>query len=309
MPGFRREGLFLKDALQRIGVEAEVFAVSPYKAAGEALVRNEYSAENREQLERFLSKPSVRLAAVTSETAWRYAEIDVHLVNRGKPIPRNDVWIAASAMEHGCTLLTLNPHFREIPLPRQVICAQDRVARYMRKADCAIVCAGYSYFGVHSDGSCRDSCGAVVNPSAGEPMKYAFAAAAIALVLAGCSVGTARTDAPARSVVCRPIDPNEVARLFDRWNHSLQTGDAHAVVANYAERSILLPTASNKPRVTAAEKQDYFEHFLENKPSGKIDLSFIDIGCNCARDAGLCTFTFAKTGAKVAPMRGMENSG
>jgi len=88
--------------------------------------------------------------------------------------------------------------------------------------------------------------------------------------------------------------------LFDRWNRSLQTGDAHAVVANYAERSILLPTVSNKPRVTAAEKLDYFEHFLENKPSGKIDYSFIEIGCNSAFDAGLYTFTFAKTGAKVA---------
>ena len=131
-------------------------------------------------------------------------------------------------------------------------------------------------------------------------MKYAFAVVVIALVLTGCSVGTTRTDSPSRSVVCRPIDPNEVARLFERWNHSLQTGDAHAVVANYAERSILLPTLSNKLRITAAEKQEYFEHFLENKPSGTIDFSFIDIGCNSALDAGLYTFTFAKTGAKVA---------
>jgi uncharacterized protein (TIGR02246 family) len=133
-----------------------------------------------------------------------------------------------------------------------------------------------------------------------KPMKYAFAAAAIALVLVGCSVGTARTDSPGRSVECKAIDQKEVAGLFDRWNRSLQTGDAHAVLANYAERSILLPTLSNKPRVTAAEKQDYFEHFLENKPSGTIDFSFIDIGCNSALDAGLYTFVFAKTGAKVA---------
>jgi hypothetical protein len=131
-------------------------------------------------------------------------------------------------------------------------------------------------------------------------MKYAFAAAAIALVLAGCSAGTARTDSAGQSVVCKAIDPKEVAGLFDRWNRSLQTGDARAVLANYAGRSILLPTLSNKPRVTAAEKQDYFEHFLENKPSGTIDFSFIDIGCNSALDAGLYTFVFAKTGAKVA---------
>jgi hypothetical protein len=88
--------------------------------------------------------------------------------------------------------------------------------------------------------------------------------------------------------------------LFDRWNQSLQTGDPGKVVANYAERSILLPTVSNKPRLTPAEKEDYFHHFLENRPSGEIDLSWIEIGCNSAVDAGLYTFTFHTTGKKVA---------
>jgi hypothetical protein len=50
----------------------------------------------------------------------------------------------------------------------------------------------------------------------------------------------------------------DIAALFDRWNQSLQTGDPQKVVANYAERSILLPTVSNKPRLTPAEKVDYF---------------------------------------------------
>ena len=59
--------------------------------------------------------------------------------------------------------------------------------------------------------------------------------------------------------------------LFDRWNASLQTGDPKKVVANYASKSILLPTVSNKPRLTAEEKEDYFEHFLQGKPVGTID--------------------------------------
>ena len=88
--------------------------------------------------------------------------------------------------------------------------------------------------------------------------------------------------------------------MFDRWNQSLQTGDPHKVVANYSERSILLPTVSNKPRLTPEEKVDYFHHFLENHPFGKIDLRFVVIGCNMATDAGLYTFTFAKTGAQVS---------
>lgn len=72
--------------------------------------------ENTAQLTHFLSKPSVRVLNVTEETALRYAEIDVYLRKRGRPIPRNDVWIAAAALEHGLQLLTLDVHFREIPL-------------------------------------------------------------------------------------------------------------------------------------------------------------------------------------------------
>ena len=73
-------------------------------------------AENTAQLAQFLSKPSVRVLNVTEETALRYAEVDVFLRKKGRPIPRNDVWIAAVALEHGLQLLTLDIHFREIPL-------------------------------------------------------------------------------------------------------------------------------------------------------------------------------------------------
>ena len=91
----------------------------------------------------------------------------------------------------------------------------------------------------------------------------------------------------------------EIAALFDRWNQSLQTGDPQKVVANYAERSILLPTASNKPRLTPAEKADYFHHFLENRPSGEIIMRHIEIDGNMAVDSGLYTFHFAKTGDTI----------
>ena len=122
----------------------------------------------------------------------------------------------------------------------------------------------------------------------------------IAFVLAGCASGPSGSEsASMRTEVCKASNEKEISALFDRWNGSLQTGDPHKVVANYAERSILLPTVSNKPRLTAAEKEDYFHHFLENKPFGKIDYRTIEIGCTTAVDAGLYTFTFAKTGAQV----------
>jgi predicted nucleic acid-binding protein len=72
--------------------------------------------ENERLLQRFLRKPSVSVVDVTADTAERYAEIDVFLFAKGKPIPRNDVWIAALALEHGCVLITRDAHFRELPL-------------------------------------------------------------------------------------------------------------------------------------------------------------------------------------------------
>ena len=82
----------------------------------------------------------------------------------------------------------------------------------------------------------------------------------------------------------------------------MQTGDPHKVVANYAEKSVLLPTVSNTPRLTPAEKEDYFQHFLVNQPSGVINSRTIMIDCNTAVDTGLYTFTMAKTG-DVVPAR------
>jgi uncharacterized protein (TIGR02246 family) len=107
-----------------------------------------------------------------------------------------------------------------------------------------------------------------------------------------CLVLAANTQAAATEA-CHATSEKEVAGLFDRWNASLQTGDPDKVVANYAKKSVLLPTLSNKPRLTPDEKKEYFVHFLEGKPSGTIDSRSIEIDCNSAVDAGLYTFKFA----------------
>jgi uncharacterized protein (TIGR02246 family) len=102
----------------------------------------------------------------------------------------------------------------------------------------------------------------------------------------------AHGSASAKTEVCHPASDKQIAALFDRWNDSLKTGDPQKVVDNYAPRSILLPTVSNKPRLTADEKLDYFKHFLEGKPVGTIDFREIMLECNAAIDAGLYTFKF-----------------
>ncbi len=90
-----------------------------------------------------------------------------------------------------------------------------------------------------------------------------------------------------------------IAALFDRWNDTLKSGDPKQVVANYAEDSILLPTVSNTPRLTPAEKEDYFVHFLKSQPSGEINLRQIQMSGDLAVDSGLYTFTMGATGAVV----------
>ncbi|MBA3609933.1 MAG: S49 family peptidase [Rubrobacter sp.] len=50
--GVRSRVNFLKDALDRVGVAAEVVAVSPYKSAGDTFTRIDFSPEAREQAER-----------------------------------------------------------------------------------------------------------------------------------------------------------------------------------------------------------------------------------------------------------------
>jgi protease IV len=54
--GVRARVNFFKDALDRLGLEAEVVAVSPYKTAGDSYVRNDFSRESREQVERLLGR-------------------------------------------------------------------------------------------------------------------------------------------------------------------------------------------------------------------------------------------------------------
>lgn len=71
-------------------------------------------ALNREELSRFLASPRVHLAPATTATADLYATVFVALRRKGTPIPSNDLWIAASTLEHGAALLSFDAHFAHI---------------------------------------------------------------------------------------------------------------------------------------------------------------------------------------------------
>ena len=64
----------------------------------------------------FLAKSSVKTVPIGEQTAELYAKVFQSLREMGRPIPQNDIWIAASALEHGADLATTDGHFRLVPL-------------------------------------------------------------------------------------------------------------------------------------------------------------------------------------------------
>ena len=55
--------------------------------------------------------PAFELLPVTVETADAYARLRADLRHSGLPIPANDAWIAALALQHGLPVLSRDRHF------------------------------------------------------------------------------------------------------------------------------------------------------------------------------------------------------
>ncbi|HEY1339366.1 MAG TPA: PIN domain-containing protein, partial [Bryobacteraceae bacterium] len=63
----------------------------------------------------FLAKPTVDVLMPDRTTVEQYARLFVQLKRAGTPVPDNDLWIAALALEHDLVLITREPHFQRIP--------------------------------------------------------------------------------------------------------------------------------------------------------------------------------------------------
>lgn len=70
----------------------------------------------REFLERMLATPGAEVHRMTERTASFYSRIFNYLRKQGSPIPTNDIWIAAEAMDVGGTLFSDDRHFLKIPM-------------------------------------------------------------------------------------------------------------------------------------------------------------------------------------------------
>lgn len=74
--------------------------------------KSEKLAHNLQRIDQFAASNVV--LGCDTDTARHYGEIKNTLRLKGRPIPENDVWIAALAVQHGLTLVTRDEHFNEI---------------------------------------------------------------------------------------------------------------------------------------------------------------------------------------------------
>ena len=110
--GFKRNAV---EAVEII-VKAELIVFSPV-VMGELMFgfRNGTRfKENMDDLDRFLKHEAVDLVPIGKITSDRYSRIAVNLRKQGTPIPTNDIWVAAQAMEQGAELITSDHHFDKI---------------------------------------------------------------------------------------------------------------------------------------------------------------------------------------------------
>ena len=71
-------------------------------------------SENEKSLLRFLEEDGVSLQTVTRDIAERYGYVKAALKKNGTPIPENDIWIAATALETGTRLVTADSDFANV---------------------------------------------------------------------------------------------------------------------------------------------------------------------------------------------------
>lgn len=78
-------------------------------------------AENDRKLGEFLRHSRVKVLTVTERTSACYATLKYYLRQAGSPIPENDIWIAALAVENMVPLVTGDAHFDLLPQVARVM--------------------------------------------------------------------------------------------------------------------------------------------------------------------------------------------
>ncbi|MGH9376874.1 MAG: type II toxin-antitoxin system VapC family toxin [Terriglobia bacterium] len=74
--------------------------------------KSAHTARNLARIDEFAA--SVKILDCDALTAQHYGQIKDRLRAKGRPIPENDIWIAAIALQFGLPLATRDDHFKEV---------------------------------------------------------------------------------------------------------------------------------------------------------------------------------------------------
>lgn len=105
-----------QDVLDRLETAEAIFV--PVIVLGEirsGFLSGSRAAKNEVRLQWFLSQPGVSILALDVSVSHQYARVHRTLRKLGRPVPTNDLWIAALALEHGLVVYTRDAHFAGIP--------------------------------------------------------------------------------------------------------------------------------------------------------------------------------------------------
>jgi tRNA(fMet)-specific endonuclease VapC len=88
------------------GLAVPVIVLGEYRLGiAQSRYRKDYETWLRELL------TAVSILDVDERTSYHYASIGLELKAKGKPIPSNDLWIAALCRQHSLPLLSRDRHF------------------------------------------------------------------------------------------------------------------------------------------------------------------------------------------------------
>jgi len=99
--------------VERISKATEVFLCAV--VIGElyyGAVKSSQAEKNLQRIKEYASQNAI--LDVNAMTAWHYGNLKNELRKKGRPIPENDLWIAAMAMQHNLILISRDKHFHEI---------------------------------------------------------------------------------------------------------------------------------------------------------------------------------------------------
>lgn len=108
-------GLFASDqaVLARLSKTDHIFI--PSIVLGElyfGAYKSAHPDQNVHRIEELIATSAVLVSDAV--TAAHYGQIKKALREKGRPLPENDIWIAALAQQHGLTVISRDQHFKEI---------------------------------------------------------------------------------------------------------------------------------------------------------------------------------------------------